>query len=339
MTGERALSKIQWGKESAAAHGTAVAADTILAGAEISAINPDRKPSYYDDALGVRMRSTRSVIYQYLAQNTIKLPACYFQLLPMLFSCGLLGNISPAEQTPSQNDMLWTFLPSLTGDNVPDSITLEMGDDTQAYEAEYLMFESIKLAGQIAQGADESPVSAEAAYFARQVTPTTFTGGLSLPSMETMNAKLSRFYVNTTWAARGTTEKTGTIRAWELEFLTGLHPKFLGSADKFFDIHGQSFIEAMLTLTLEGNANADALFDYYQAGTKIALGLKVSGALIGTGVAHSLAVNLWGMFEHVTALSEEVGGNNLHKALFHAMYDPTGAHGIEAKVITSVAGV
>ena len=95
----------------------------------------------------------------------------------------------------------------------------------------------------------------------------------------------------------------------------------------------------MLTLTLEGNANADALFDYYQAGTKIALGLKVSGALIGTGVAHSLAVNLWGMFEHVTALSEEVGGNNLHKALFHAMYDPTGAHGIEAKVITSVAGV
>ena len=62
MSGERALSKIQWGKESAAAHGTAVAADTILAGAEIAAINPDRKPSYYDDALGLRMRSTRAVI-------------------------------------------------------------------------------------------------------------------------------------------------------------------------------------------------------------------------------------------------------------------------------------
>src|SRR3990172_13373146 len=206
MSGEKVLSKKQGGREGGAPHGTAVAADTILAGAEISAINPDRKPSYYDDAMGVRMRSTRSVIYQYLAQNTIKVPACYFQLLPMLFSCGLLGNITPAEQTPSQNDMLWTFLPDIDGDNVPDSITLEMGDDTQAYEAEYLMFESIKLAGQIAQGADESPVSAEAAYFARQVTPTTFTGGLSLPSMETMNAKLSRFYVNTTWAAPGTTQ-------------------------------------------------------------------------------------------------------------------------------------
>ena len=339
MSGERALSKIQWGKESAAAHGTAVAADTILAGAEIAAINPDRKPSYYDDALGLRMRSTRAVIYQYLAQNTIKLPACYFQALPMVLSCGIKGNVTPAEQTPFQADYLWDHTPSLTATNAPDSITLEAGDDTQAYELEYLMFESLKLAGQIAQGAEESPVSLEAAYFARQVSPVSFTGGLSFPSMETMNAKLSRFYVDTTWAGRGTTEKTGTIRAWELELLTGLHPKFLGSANKYFDVHGENFIEVMLTLTLEGNANADALFDYYRAGTKIALGMKVSGALIGTGVAHSLTANLWGTFEHVTPLSEEAGGNNLHKALFHALYDPTGAHGIEVKAITNVAAI
>src|SRR3972149_4437351 len=232
--GERAFGKLQFGIESAAAHGTAVAADTILAGAEIPPVNPDRQPGFPEDNLGVRARSSRARIDQLLATNTLKIPAAYFQALPALLSCGIKGGITPAEQTPSQNDMLWAFTPSMVASNAPDSMTLEAGDDTQAVEMEYLMFERIMLSGQVAQAGEMAPVALAGDYFARQVTPASFTGSLSVPTLNDIHAHLSRIYPAAPWGNRGVTELASLLRSWEFEVLTGLHPKFLGSADKFF---------------------------------------------------------------------------------------------------------
>ena len=338
--GERAFSKLQFGIESAAAHGTAVAADTILAGFEIPPINPDRQPAFPEDALGVRARSSRARIDQLLATNTLRSPAAYFQALPALLSCGIKGGITAAEQTASQNDMLWAFTPSMTASNAPDSMTLEAGDDTQAAEVEYLMFERILLSGQVAQAGEMAPVVIEADYFGRQVTPASFTGSLSIPTMTDINAKLSRIYADALWANRGVTELTSILRAWEFEVLTGLHPKFLGSADKFFTTHGQSVLEVMLTLTLERNALADAEWDKFRAGTKQAIRIKIdSGVAIGTGVNHSLTLDVFGAYENVIPLAEEDRGNNVDTALFHGLYDPTGAQIFDARVITNVAAI
>jgi hypothetical protein len=334
--GERAFSKLQYGKEVLATHGSAVAATKILAGAEIQPVNPDRTPAFPEDSLGVRARSSRARIDQLLATNTIKVPAAYFQCLPLFFSCGLKGNLTPVEQTGGQGDYLWPHTPSMVASNTIDSITLEAGDDTQAVETEYVMFEGIKLGGVIAQAGEMAPVSIEGAYFGRQVTPTTFTGGLSVPAMTDINAKLSRIYIDPTWATRGNTEKTSLMRAWELEILTGVHHKFLGSADKFFTTHGESFIEAMLTLTYEGNATADAEFDAYRAGTKQVIRVKIdSGIQIGSGLTHSILMDVWGAYENVIPLSEEDRGNNLHKAIFHGLYDGTGAQILDVQVVTN----
>jgi hypothetical protein len=317
-----------------------VAADTILAGAEVPTVNPDRSPSFPMDSLGVRAAGSRVRIDQLLATNTLRIPDCYFQALPALLSCGIKGGLTPAEQTPSQNDMLWPFTPSMTGDNDPDSMTLEAGDDIQAVEVEYLMFERIKLSGVNAQAGEAAPVVFEADWFARQATPTTFTGALSIPTMLDLNAKLSRIYIDTTWAGKGTTEKTSMLRAWELEILTGLHPKFLGAADKFFTTHGQDILAAMLTLTWERNAAADAEWDAFRAGTKRAIRIKLdSGVQIGTGVNHSLTIDVWGAYENVIPLAENDRGNNVDTALFHGLYDPTGAQIFDVRVSTNLAAL
>ena len=338
--GERAFSKLQFGIESPSAHGTAVAADTILAGAEIPPINPDRTVHFPEDNLGVRARSTRARINQLLATNTLRIPEAYFQALPALLSCGIKGSVTPVEQTGSQADWLWAFTPSMTASNAPDSMTLEAGDDTQAVEMEYLMFERIKLAGVVAQAGESAPVSFEGDWFARQVSTAAFTGSLSIPTMTDINAKFSRLYVNATWAARGTTEKTSALRAWEMEILTGVHPKFFGSANQYFDTHGQSVFEVMLTLTLERNAISDAEWDAYRAGTKQAIRVEInSGVQIGTGVTHKLTLDVWGAYDNVIPLSEEDRGNNIDKALFHGLYDPTGAQIFDARVITNVAAI
>jgi hypothetical protein len=336
--GERAFSKLQYGIE--ATPGTSVAATKILAGAEIPPVNPDRSPAFPVDSLGVRAAGSRVRIDQLLATNTLRIPDCYFQTLPAILSCGIKGGVTPTEQTPAQGDWLWAFTPSMTADNTPKSMTLEAGDDIQEVEFEYLMFERIKLSGVNAQAGEAAPVVLEADWFARQGAPSTFTGALSIPTMTDLNAKLSRIYIDATWAGRGTTEKTSMLRAWELEILTGLHPKFLGSADKYFTIHGQDILAAMLSLTWERNAAADLEWDAYRAGTKRVVRIKLdSGVQIGTGLTHSLTIDVWGAYENVIPLAENDRGNNVDTALFHGLYDPTGAQIFDVRVSTNLAAL
>lgn len=328
-----ALHIIQYGKEST--RGTAVAATRKLM-AEKKAVPVDRKPTFVEDALGVRARATRMRDDVRLVKDTLVVPHAYYQCLPMFFSCGLKGNITPTETTPAQADYLWTFLPSMTGNNSPDTITLEIGDEVQAYEQEYLMFESIKIGGQVPQDAGEAPVKIEGAYFARQNTRTTATAAIAIPTMTSVNAKLVKFYKDTAWSGRGVSEITQVLRDYEVEIMTGNHPKMLGSGQRYFDTHGEGFIGCMMTLTLEGTAAVNStLYTDFEANTPYAYSLQFTGPQIGSGTNHSLIVNAWMGIESIEPLSQRVNGNNLTKVLLHSLYDTTGANTLEVKVTTN----
>lgn len=332
MTGNRFFSKVQYGKEST--RGTAVAATKLLLG-KVPAVNTDRKPVIPEEDAGIRARGVRSVIHQYLYNNTLSTEHGYFQQLPVLFGCGLKGGITPTEQTPSQSDYLWTFTPSLTAANSPDALTIELGDDTQAFETEYVMFERIRISGQIAQGMDASPVNVEADFFGRQLTPTTFTGAIAIPTAEPMNAKLARLYVDTAWSGIGGTEKTNILRSFDIEIVTGVHPKFNGSANKFFDSFGEGIISATAQFTIEGDSQADSIFDAQQAKTFQAVRLAVLGSQIGSGVVHSLKIDIGGVWETVSPLGAEDRTDNLHTATLVDHYDATGAKLLQVAVSTT----
>lgn len=339
MMGERAFTKIQYGKETT--HGTSVAATRMLLAAPIQ-VRPDRTPHRPADLSGLRARSTRSVVYEYLLRNTLNFDAehpAYFQALPLLFSCGLRGGVTPSEVTPSQGDYRWTFTPSLTAGNAPDSITLEVGDDVQAFEAEYLMFERLRISGSVNQDGGEAPVQISADFFARQWTASTFTPALSLPAAETMNAALAQLYLDTTWAGVGGTVQSGLLRSFDIEILTGVHPKFHGSAGRTFNTHGESYIDAMVNLTLEGSSAADAIWDAFMTQSLAVLRIKITGSQIGTGVSHSLTVDIGGTWENVTPLGGEERGNNLHTAMLRGQYDATGAKLLQVVVDTSVSTI
>lgn len=336
MMGNRFFSKVQYGKESP--RGTAVAADTLLLG-RVPAVNSDRTPIFPREDVGINAAAVRSVIHQYLYSNTLSSEHGYFQLLPALFGCGLKGGVTATETTSSQGDYAWAFTPSLTAAaaNSPDSLTIELGDDTQAFEVEYCMFERIRISGQVAQGMDASPVTIEADFFGRQLTPTTFTSAISLPTAEPINAKLARLYLDTSWSGVGGTEKTNILRSFDIEILTGVHPKFAGSGYKYFNTHGEGLIEVTANFTFEGNSDADAIFDLHQANTFSVARLKVSGATIGSGVAHSLSIDIGGKWENVSPLSGEDRNDNLHTAVLRGHYDATGAKLLQVNVVTDVS--
>jgi hypothetical protein len=182
---------------------------------------------------------------------------------------------------------------------------------------------------------EASPVNIEADFFARQLTPTTFTSALSLPTAEPMNAKLARFYLDTAWSGVGGTEKTNILRGFDIEILTGLHPKFSGSGIKYFDGYGEGLITFTGQFTFEGNSDADAIFDAHQAATFQAIRLQINGSTIGAGTPHSLKLDLGGVWESVSPLGSEDRGDNLHTATLVDQYDATGAKLLQVATVTN----
>lgn len=332
--GSRFFSKVQFGKEST--RGTAVAADTLMLG-RIPAVGSDRMPVFPREDVGINAAAVRSVIHQYLYSNTLTTEHGYFQQLPVLFGCGLKGGVTATETNGGQGDYAWAFTPSLTAANSPDSLTIELGDDVQAFETEHAMFERIRISGTVAQGQDASPVTVEADFFGRQLTPTSFTGAIALPTAEPINAKLARFYLDTSWSGVGGTEKTNILRGFDIEILTGVHPKFSGSANKYFNTYGEGLLEVTANFTFEGNSDADAIFDLHQANTLSIARLKIEGAAIGSGANHSLSIDIGGKWESVSPLASEDRNDNLHTAVLRGHYDATGAKLMQVNVVTDVS--
>lgn len=320
--GSSILSFYQYGIETTP--GNAVAASRVL-GAAPKAVPIDRQWTPIKLANGQRWQYTRKRNDELLVRDSLSFDAehpLYFQALPILHQCSLDGTITPAEQTGGQSDYKWDVAPSGTAANAPDTITLEMGDDVQAFETEYAMFHNLKMGWTIPQDGSVAPLTGEFTYFSRQMTPTTKTGSLTHHSgLEFINTKLSRLYLDTSWAGLGGSEVANTLRGGEIEIDLGLEPKMMGSANKYFDTFGEGHIGAMITLDLEGNSSADSIFDLYQAGTERALRLKFPGSQIGSGVNYLYQLDLYGYFADVQPLSNRVGYNNLHRAVFVGIED------------------
>jgi hypothetical protein len=332
--GEKAFIKNQYGKESS--HGTAVAATNKILG-EVT-VPKDRTVTFPEDALGIRARANRSVVNQIHVDGLrINFPNAYFEALPVIMSIGVKGNVTASEQTAGEGDYEWDHTPSLTAANNPDSITLEYGDDTQAYEVEYVMARRIVIEGNVGE---DAPVTCEVECFGKQITPTTATAGLSNPTVDSMVANLTKLWIDSDWASLGSTQKTGLLRKYRIEIITGNHPKFWAEGVKTMTGDAESYIEVMMTFTFEGNSDADVIFDAFQAETAKAIRLMIEGTQIGTGEKHSLTVDVYGKFEEVIPLGDENNGNNLHTAIFHGMSDGESTpHMLGVKVITDIGTI
>jgi hypothetical protein len=331
--GERIFSKYQYGIEAANARGTIVAATKVLVGAEQRPVPDYIKPVYPEDNLGVRIRASRSLVTEEYVADSLAVPRMYYQGLPFFFGCGLKGAVTPTNTNGVQS---WTFTPALNTTNAPDSFTLEGGDDTQAYVLNYCLLTGLKITGEIAQDGGESPVKIEGAYFARRVAKQAFTGSLTVQDTTSMTAKLARLYDDDSWANTGTTEVANTLRGFDIELNFGNHPKFFGSPNLYFDTHGEGFVDCMLTLTLEGNAAADDIYDEFRARTKRAVRLDLPSAdVIAVNTVHSMTLDVYGDWEKVTPLASESNNNNLHQALFHGLVDSSLANALALTVVTN----
>ena len=313
--GERALSIVQYGLENPAAHGGAVAA-TRMALKVVEPIKPDRVPSFPEEDFGARAKSVRSWIGQHMVSDTLTFEEAYYEMLPFIFSCGLKGAIVPVANGVAWD---WTFNPLMKAINAPDSFTLEKADDVVNYECSYGMFERINIKGTVNQGGEVSAVTVTGDFFAQEwdiAAPTALVPITTWP----INAKLAILEIDPTWAGRGTTPMTHTLRAFDIDILTGLHPKMLGSAVKTFDIHAEGIIHVTSAFTFEGNALASTEYGHFLTQTDRVYELTITNP--ASPVASVLKIDTFGRWKEVIPFADNDRGNNLFTLVHESMLDP-----------------
>ncbi len=317
--GSEILTYAQWGLEST--RGTAVASTRIV-GFDQGPVPNDRTVAMVKLANANRSQANkvRSDTLQVVDERTIT--DGYFQAIPAFVECGLNGSAVGAENTASQGDFPWDGTFSLTGANTPSALTLELIDDTQAFEIEHVMFTMLSLSWTVPTDNSPAPVELKYSYFGRQLTPVTATSGQALPTIEFMNGKLMRFYKDTTWGGLGTTE-IAKVRGGTIQIATGLHPKPFADANKYFATFGEDIVSTQITLDIEGDTDGDAILDEYQALTERAIRIDFNGSQIGTGDTHLFRVDAIGRWTEAIPRGKSIEGNNIHTCVFEAIDNET----------------
>ncbi|MCK5564536.1 MAG: hypothetical protein KAJ07_04765 [Planctomycetes bacterium] len=335
--GERALTKILVGIE--AVKGTGVAATDMYL-LENPPIPDDKTNEVVADDSGLRgpgVRVRNGDVVGIL--DTLPFADIYFQALPSLLSCGVVGSVTPTEQTTTEGDYEWDFDPSLSATNDPESMTLERGDDDGVIEHNYVMFEGYRFQWEIPQQKGSARLACEGQYFARQNVDSSYTGAIAIPVVNNINSKLIRFYRDASWANLGNTEKTNLLRGGDIQFFTGVHPKFLGGANKFFDTDGEGDLMFTAAFTFERGTESEAIRALKDTATKSFVRLEVEGPAIGGGVNHKFTMDLAGFWKDVVDLDSNDRGNNITTAVLEGIIDVTASKVYRLAVITNVAAI
>jgi len=246
------------------------------------------------------------------------------------------GNVTPtqpdAENEP--NSYLWTFEPAYTTANTPDqadgvdTFTVEYGDDTQAYETEYCFATRWTI-----EGRPNEAVQFRLEMVGRQRMDTTFTGSLSAQSVQILPFNKAKFYLDSSWANLGNTQKTGLLRAFSFEFDTGLRPFYTSDGDLYFARVTEVKKAPTLTLTYAWGSDADTERTAFENRTTRFARLTLYGSTeqdSGQGNPPYVEIDMalryagwpeWGADEGMTTF--EVPAN--------AVYDSTGGHMFQVK--------
>jgi len=340
--GNKALTIVQYGLE--AANGTAVPADTRLV---VTATLPDSDRELVVPSAGTGMRVPDVIdnaYYRRQAAEGIQLDTpdgAYFQILPLLLSCCVDGDITPVEQNVGEADWMWTFDESLTGVETLDTFTLEAGDQfagNSAFEVAYCIVKELTIAGNAETG--EATVSAT--IDGDKLTPGTLTAVATLPTFQPIHGKKMRLYIDATWAGLGGTEKTGTMLDFSAKLVGGGHHKRRGGSTLIAESHGQDRVELMCTISFEHNATAIAEAAEFYSDTTTArfIRLEVEGAQIGAGDNHKLTIDMAGVWQSWSPfINTDQDGNTISVGTFKVGYDVTGTRAFGIAVTTDVAAI
>lgn len=333
MPGSQLFTHFQLGKESTA--GTAVAATRQLYPDGTGHWGLDRMRTRHDSG----SRGTRTNVTHVTQQGvSLRIPFRTAPDVGVAFDeliypfCQLKGGVTGSG---ADADKTWTFTPSQTGANSQESFTIEVGDDTQNYEAAYCQASDWTLSA----GVDDL-TQLEMNWFGRTSTKSTKTSvsandGVKIPG-----------YL---WTVKFATAQSGLDAAsvqsnllvgWSLNMQTGLVPRKYQDGNAYFS---QTVEAAPLrgTLTMQVESTSTAVSQFYDkaaADTIDFIRLKATGPSLGSS-AYSAQIDMCVSYDDPEVIGAETEGVNLYNVTAHLMYDATWANSIVGTIVNTLSAI
>jgi hypothetical protein len=331
--GAKLLRRLQIGKESTP--GSAVPATTMWRG--LGMIEDTRDFVFVDENVGYLSGVNRAYQPKLEARFSMESTPATFEQLPYVFDAGIHADTAAADGTGS--GYVYAYVAHTTAN--PDAstlepLTIEGGDNIAAEEMEYSFPLSFQLDG---AGGQAWMLSAE--WVGRQCSTSTFTTGLSLPTVEECLFSNTILYVDSVTGSVGTTPQTSTFLAATLNWTTGWIPVYGGHGAKTFEFAKHIGAQITLDVTYEHDAFSTAQKDAWRANTPKQIRLLCIGTALttaGTYTHKSLIIDLAGKWEKFDKIGE-LNGNDVLKGRFVAGYDATAALFAEILVVNSLAAM
>ncbi len=335
MAGSKWAHRIYLGRESTP--GTPVAATTIWRGVGGN-LQDTREITVVDEQIGVLVKSNRSYLSRLGGSlDMAATPATFEQILHIL-EAGI-KTIGTGAADGAGTGKIYNYAMGTTV-NTLKTYTIETGDNQQAEEMEYSFVESFTLSGE--RGA---PVMMSANWLGRQVTNTTFTGALSVPTVEEIITGKGSFYIDDVGGTIGSTAVTGTLLAWELQVTTGWRPKFVvDKGQLYFDFiyFDPDQFEATFSATYEHNATAVTEKGHWRSNTPRLIRLSIPGSATATpGTTYStklLQLDMACRYTTFNALDSDEG-NSIITVEGAVGYDSTSAKSLDILVVAELSSV
>lgn len=330
MPGVKDLRRLQFGWESTA--GTAVAATKIYRG--MGTIEDQREVKYPEENVGLIADQDRSYIPYYLAALECPPVEATFEQLIYWGSMGI-KSLTPASDGVGTGK-IWDFAAHYASTlNTIKTATIEGGDDNQAEKVEYCYADRFKL-----EGKPKEALMMSGTIQGRQATNTTFTGALSVPTVEEILFQTGKLYIDAVGGTIGTTLKSNTFMGLSFEYVTGIKPVWAGDGNLYFSFH--KFIKpvAKFDITFEHDATAVAEKTNWRNQTPRLIRIQFEGSNLTTGGTtyqkKTMRLDLCGKWTKFDKI-DELDGNDIVKASFQARYNSTAAKFFNMLVVNEVA--
>jgi hypothetical protein len=231
-------------------------------------------------------------------------------------------------------DKTWTFTPSATAANSPESYSVDVGDDVQNWRCQYAMATDFTISAALGDVTQlQMNMFAQRAVKGAKATPGT-NAAIKIPG-DLWTIKFAASIAGLGAASIS----TNFLVDWSLEVQTGLKWRHYMDGNLFGAQHVETDIAWKLNMTVESTALAvSEFYDKALADTMDFIRLKATGPALG-GTNYSAQIDMPVLYEVPQIISGESGsdGINLYKVVAHGADDTT--NGIIPVIVNSLAAL
>jgi hypothetical protein len=257
-----------------------------------------------------------------------------YDILPIFFAAlngTALGVGAGADKT-------WTQDPLMTVSNAPKSFTLDVGDDVQNWRLQYVMWQSIKLAGSAG-----GLTSIEVNGFAQRAIKAAAAVPAANQAIKIPGSLWTLKFAATAAGLTGAAVQANLLRDWEMTVNTGLTAQDYADGNLYFGQHQESLdISGQIALTVDNTAGViTEFYDKYKANppTLSFLRLRATGPVLGAS-NYQAGFDFPAFYDDVEPLGGEQDGVNLVKVSGKLANDVTTAKSLQSLItVCSIAAL